>query len=183
MPTSSILINTSITTLTMCGGTLFTIGSIMYLPALSYVNANVGGVLFIIGSMFYFTCDILGARIEPEFSPLKPFDNIGSLRALLVAIGNIAFIVGSIYFLPTLPSIVGDDIFAVASIFVMIPQALTIFGVNTCTTFTQQYYLKTRKIKYHLIGASVALGVACFLFFIGSVLFKNYESETIGLYF
>lgn len=36
----------------------------------------------------------------------------------MIAIGNISFIIGSVYFLPALPSIVGDDIFAIASIFI-----------------------------------------------------------------
>lgn len=97
MPISTNILNTIITIFTICGGALFTIGSVTYLPS---INSSIGGVLFILGSVFYFMCDIIGVKLEPEFSPWKPCDNVGGLRALLVAIGNVAFVVGSVYFLP-----------------------------------------------------------------------------------
>ena len=53
--------------------------------------------------MLYTITDVLCARADPEFSPLRPWDNIGSLKALLVAIGNIAYIIGSVYCFPEMP--------------------------------------------------------------------------------
>ena len=59
------ILNWCVTILTVSGGVLFTAGSVVYLPSLSYINPSVGGILFIIGSAFFFTCDILAVCIEP----------------------------------------------------------------------------------------------------------------------
>lgn len=100
-------IHLSISFLSIAGSLLFTIGSIFYLPTLYSLDPNLGGALFLIGSLFFYICDILNAIAEPEFSPLKPFDNVGSLIAMLTAMGNILFIIGSVFFLPAFPNIGG----------------------------------------------------------------------------
>lgn len=54
------------TFLTITGGILFTVGSIVFLPSLANsVSPYAGGVLFIVGSGCYFLCDIIGIFSEP----------------------------------------------------------------------------------------------------------------------
>ena len=122
--------------LSITGGILFTVGSVVYWPTLTYINPNTGGILFIIGSTFYFVCDILSGIVDPAFTAFKPLNNIGSLRTFLSLLGNLSFIIGSVYFLPALPAIVGEDIFIIGSIFIWIPQVLTCWGLYTANSFT-----------------------------------------------
>ena len=137
MTSSHSLLNISITICTIFGAVLFNLGSIVYLPGIyQSLNKNAGGLLYTSGSVFYTITDVLCARADPEFNPLRPWDNIGSLKALLVAIGNIAYIVGSVYFFPEMPYSIGDYIFIVASIFTMIPQVQTIYAVTKKTPYT-----------------------------------------------
>lgn len=82
-------------------GVTFVVGSVVYWPSIAdEFSPALGGILFIIGSCLFVLSDILGAVVEPIFSPFKPFKNLGSLRAFLLMLGNISFIVGSVYFLP-----------------------------------------------------------------------------------
>ena len=59
------VLNWAVSFLTVSGGILFTAGSVVYLPALSYIDPSVGGILFIIGSAFFFACDIIAVCLEP----------------------------------------------------------------------------------------------------------------------
>lgn len=88
-------------------------------------------------------------------------------------IGNLSFIIGSLFFLPYWKVIVGDDIFIIASVFVSIPQIITCFGLYSHQGYNEKFYLKLKPIKKQILAASFMLGIACFMFFIGTVLFKN----------
>ena len=101
---------------------------------------------------------------------------------MLIAIGNISFIVGSVYFLPSQKAIVGDDIFIVASIFVTLPQILTCFGLYSNSRFNEKFHDKYLPIKKYVIFSSIILSIACVMFVVGTVEFKDQNSETIGLY-
>lgn len=118
-------------------GITFIVGSVVYWPSIADdFDPALGGILFIIGSCLFVISDSLGALVEPRFSPFKPFRNLGALRAFLLLLGNISFIVGSVYFLPNEPAIVGDNIFIIASIFIWVPQILTCWGLFTVNPFT-----------------------------------------------
>lgn len=167
------IINISVTIITIFGGILFTFGSIIFLPRLySYLNENAGGALFICGSVLYSVSDVLGAKIDPEFSPLKPWDNVGSLRALSGAISNIAYIVGSVYFLHDLPWTIGDNIFIAASTLLIIAQSLAIYGVTKKTAYTSKFYLKTEPTKNYQIATSLVLIVGNSFFIAGCIIFE-----------
>ena len=169
--------------LSVCGGILFIVGSIVYMPSIANdFNPNLGGILFIIGSAFFFFCDLLSHFIEDRFSPFRNFRNVGSLRNLMVMIGNISFIVGSVYFLAMMPAIVGIDIFVGGSIFIWIPQALTCAGLYICNGFTAEYYYEMIPFRKTIIFTNTFLAIACMFFAVGSILFKDEDSETIGLY-
>ena len=59
-----IIVHSFLTFLTVSGGLLFTIGSIMFLPSLAdIISPYAGGVLFIVGSICFFICDILSAIV------------------------------------------------------------------------------------------------------------------------
>lgn len=62
------------------------------------------------------------------------------MRAFLIMLGNISFIVGSVYFLASMPATVGVDIFVIGSIFIWIPQIMTCIGLYVCTKFTAPFY-------------------------------------------
>lgn len=93
-----------------------------------------------------------------------------------------AYTVGSVFFLPELPSIVGIGIFVVGSIFVCMPQVLTLIGLHLCNAYTANYYYEMIKYRQTLIAISLLFMLGCFFYAIGSILFYDEHSETIGLF-
>ncbi len=124
----------------LLGGIFFVAGSVVYWPSLSYLNPNLGGIFFIIGSCLFFFSDLAGAYLDPRFSPFRPLRNIGCHKSLITMLGNIAFIVGSVYFLPELNQLPGDDIFVLASIFILIPQFAACWGLSHISPYTAEFY-------------------------------------------
>lgn len=122
--------------LAVSGGVLFTVGSIVMWPTFTNVSPFAGGIMFIIGSVEFLLVDILASIVEPMFSPLRPLRNIGALRTVLSMTGNLSFIVGSVFFLPIFPPIIGEDIFIIGSVFIWVPQVITCWGLYTLNTFT-----------------------------------------------
>ena len=163
--------------LSCIGGVLFVVGSVVYWPSLANdFNPNTGGILFIIGSCFFFFCDLMGHKIDPHFSPFKPFRNIGCLRAMLTMLGNMSFIVGSVYFLAMMPSVVGVDIFVIGSMFIWIPQILICFGLYVCNAYTAEFYYELLPFRKLLVITNMLLGLACMFFSVGSILFYDENS-------
>ena len=159
--------------LSITAGILFMIGSVVYWPSLSFINPNTGGILFIIGSSMFFACDIIEHFVTPTFSPLKPFSNIGSLKNCCVMIGNIAFIIGSVFFLPAFPPIIGDNIFIIASIFIWIPQMFACCGLYIMNQFTADYYFANYHYRKYIIMNNSILATGCLLFFLGTIIFRD----------
>lgn len=112
----------------------------------------------------------------------KPLLNVGSFRAFCSVIGNISYIVGSVYFIPSLPVIIGEDLFIIGSIFQFIPQILSIWGVCSLNLFTAQFYTKMITYKKSIICMNLCQAMGCFLFFIGTFLFMNQNIETKDLF-
>lgn len=157
----------------LIGGILYIAGSIVYWPTITNVSPYAGGILFTLGSIVLVMVDIASAYLEPQFSLLTPFKNIGCFRALCLFIGNIMFTVGSIYFLPNFPVIIGDNLFVIGSIFQFIPQILSIWGVCTLNLFTAPFYKKMIRFKKTIVSINICLAFGCFCFFVGTILFEN----------
>lgn len=145
----------------------------MYWPSFSNINPATGGILFTIGSVLLLLTDFAGTYLEPYFSLFKPLQNVGSFRAFCSLIGNILYTIGSIYFIPHLPVIIGEDLFIIGSIFQFIPQILSVWGVCSLNLFTAQYYTKMIMFKKTIVYMNICYAIGCFCFFIGTYLFMN----------
>lgn len=145
----------------------------MYWPSFSNINPATGGILFTIGSVLLLLTDFAGTYLEPYLSLFKPLQNVGSFRAFCSLIGNILYTIGSIYFIPNLPVIIGEDLFIIGSIFQFIPQILSVWGVCSLNLFTAQYYTKMIMFKKTIVYMNICYAIGCFCFFIGTYLFMN----------
>jgi hypothetical protein len=88
-----------------------------------------------------------------------------------MCVGNIAFIIGSIYFLPNTNVLVGEDLFVISSLWQFVPEIMSIWGVCSLNAFTAPFYVKMVKFKSTIIYMNISLFGGCFCFVIGTVLF------------
>lgn len=90
--------------------------------------------------------------------------------------GNVAFVVGSVYFLDFLPLIVGCDLFLISSVFQFAGQFMGIWGVVSLNPFTAVYYTKMIKYKKAIVWINIFLFIGCMGFVLGSWLFIDFNS-------
>ncbi len=174
----------------MIGGITFFIGSYMYYPSVN-ISLNgyvIGAWLFTVGSFCFLLADLTEwNHFRNGCLPLSGSEGLSNkfkeaelgLNFFCSAIGSFIYLIGSIFFIPSLDMLVpGEYSFIYGSIVIFLSQSWKCWRTMFCGEDNEIKFIKSNIMEdFSGFNIDVHAGLGGFCYAIGTYLFKNMQND------